>query len=120
MLISLFLALMSQKIAPLYTDSAEVITACKPMMWILFAGAFPSLMINLMIGTLRSAADTKFLMLTTFTGAWLVRTPVMYLLCYVLDMGVGGAFWALAIDYTVRTTMYTIRFLRGKWMYRKV
>jgi Na+-driven multidrug efflux pump len=51
---------------------------------------------------------------------WLVRVSFAYLLVFSFKVGPLGVWFAMAGDFVVRGSCYSIRWLRGKWMEKKV
>ncbi len=66
-------------------------------------------------GALRGAGDTRFPMLATTAGVWLVRLPVAWFFGIFLGLGLPGIFISNSVDAATRATFVTYRFLRGKW-----
>ncbi len=79
-------------------------------------------------GSLRGAGDTRWPMLITLIGFLLVRipwrlswlgTPSPYQTAMKFRYwawGLLGAWYAMAIDIVVRTSLVTWRFLKGHWL----
>jgi len=68
-----------------------------------------------MAGTLRGAGDTRFVAFTMLVTVTFIRPFVALLLVYVLDLGLQGAWIAVAFDQIIRLIMLTRRFSKGKW-----
>ncbi len=66
---------------------------------------------------LRAAGDVKYTLVTSILGVWAFRILFMLFIAIPLNMGAPGAFLAMAIDYFVRTILYTVRFRKGNWKY---
>ena len=64
---------------------------------------------------LRASGDAKFTMLTSIMSMWVFRIGFSYLLILFFDMGLHGVWIAMYIDWIVRASILTVRFLRGKW-----
>lgn len=43
-------------------------------------------------GALRGSGDTRFPMLATTIGVWIVRLPIAWFLCLALGLGLPGLF----------------------------
>lgn len=56
-------------------------------------------------------------MLFTVIGTWGVRVPLAALLILMFDMGLLGAWIAMACDIAVRAALMAGRFLRGRWQH---
>jgi Na+-driven multidrug efflux pump len=79
-------------------------------------------------GALRGAGDTRWMLAITFVGLVGVRLPLACLLAWPevplplvgvaipgANLGVIGAWYAMAIDCTLRASLATYRFLHGGW-----
>ncbi|HYY48705.1 MAG TPA: MATE family efflux transporter [Thermoplasmata archaeon] len=66
-------------------------------------------------GALRGAGDTRFPLVTSLSGMYLVRLPLGLLLAFVLGWGVVGVWIPLVVEYYYRTAVITTHFRRGKW-----
>lgn len=116
----LIMNLVSPWVTPLYTSDPEVAKEASRMLWILFLFAIPGQFINNVDPALRSGGDIKYVLCETMTGVWLVRLPLSWLLAYHFDMGVVGIYLANIISLYVRATIGFVRYLSGKWMYKRV
>ena len=90
------------------------------MLWLLFLFAVPGQFINNVDPALRSGGDIKYVLYETMTGVWLVRLPLSWLLAYHFDMGIVGIYLANIISLYVRMAIGFVRYLSGKWMYKRV
>lgn len=116
----LIMNLASPWITPLYTTDPEVAKEASRCLWVLFLFAIPGQMINTVDPALRAGGDVKYVLAETMTGVWLVRLPLSWLLAYHFDMGVMGIYIANIISLYVRATIGFVRYLSGKWMYKRV
>ena len=66
-------------------------------------------------GALRGAGDTKMPLAIAFIGMWGIRLTLAVILVYVFDLGLMGAWIAMAADLWIRGTLMFIRFKSGKW-----
>jgi putative MATE family efflux protein len=66
-------------------------------------------------GALRGAGDTRFPLLTSLSGMYLVRLPLCVIFGFVLGWGIIGVWIPLVIEYYYRTVVITSHFRRGKW-----
>lgn len=71
-------------------------------------------------GALRGAGDTVQVMLYTFVGIWIVRVSLAYLLAVIFNLGLAGAWWAMATDIIIRSLLISRRFKTGKWRYANI
>jgi putative MATE family efflux protein len=99
----------------------------------LVAYAMPALASTIVFTyALRGAGDTRVPVLFTWTGFFLVRIPLAYLLTRDsislgwlgtlpgFDLGLLGAWWAMFADLLVRGVFFFLRFARGAWKGQKV
>jgi Na+-driven multidrug efflux pump len=68
-----------------------------------------------LLGALRGAGDTKFVMWLTAFSAWVLRLGTTYLLIEVAGIGVTGAWWGMAVDGLVKGIAGWVWFRRGRW-----
>jgi len=66
-------------------------------------------------GALRGAGETGSVMFITFVGAWLVRLVLAFVFTHILNLSVHYVFWAMFIDWSVRSMMAFGRFRSGRW-----
>lgn len=66
-------------------------------------------------GALRGAGDTRFPLLVSFAGLWLIRLPVAWLTGVVLGFGMYGVWAGYIVEYYLRALVTTWRFARGRW-----
>lgn len=66
-------------------------------------------------GALRGAGDTRFPLLTSLSGIYLVRLPLSLLFGFVLGLGIVGVWIPLVIEYWYRSAVISLHFRRGKW-----
>ncbi len=67
-------------------------------------------------GALRGAGDIRYVMLTGFVGVWGMRLLLTVLFHRFLNLGPLSVWYAFGMDFLVRSTMYRLRFNKGKWM----
>ncbi len=66
-------------------------------------------------GALNGAGDTRFTMIVRGVIAWLIFLPVAYVLMFVLNTGVWGAWMAACVYLIGLAIAYFIRFRSGRW-----
>ena len=71
-------------------------------------------------GGVRGAGDTKFAAYSSLVSIAVLRPIFTYLLCYVFDLGVIGAWFAIMVDQYTRLILMFFRFSSGKWAKIKV
>lgn len=79
----------------------------------------------------KATGDSRYTMVVSTMSMWVIRVGFSYVFC--LDtvqlfglqfsgfgMGIMGVWVAMACDWVVRGTLYTIRFVRGTWLKKGV
>lgn len=66
-------------------------------------------------GALRGAGDTRYPLLTSFTGLYGIRLPLSFLLGFVLPYGLIGVWASLVVEYWCRAAIISVRFRGGRW-----
>ncbi|GHV75159.1 hypothetical protein AGMMS49940_24610 [Spirochaetia bacterium] len=69
---------------------------------------------------LRAAGDARYCMAVSIITMWTVRVSAAYLIAYPLGIGSAGAWIAMGLDFVARAGFYTTRWVRGKWMEKRV
>lgn len=69
---------------------------------------------------LRAAGDVKYTLIVSMISMWAFRIACSYLLAIYLNFGVYGVWYAMYIDWAVRSLFFTVRFARGRWKSIKV
>jgi len=71
-------------------------------------------------GALRGAGDTRFPLLTSLSGIYIVRIPLSIVFGFILGLGIVGVWIPLVIEYWYRAAVISNHFRRGKWKTLKV
>ncbi len=99
----------------LYTDD-PVASGLSVSVLRIIALAQPFMAVNFVLaGALRGAGDTKWALYITMAGIWGVRLVVAYLLALKMNMGLTGAWIAMALDMVTRAVLIDLRFRAGHW-----
>ncbi len=98
-----------------YTSDAEVIRLGSIYLRLMGVCQIHQAFGFVMTGALRGAGDTKFPMLITGAGNWLIRLSLSYFLINVVETGVVGAWWAMAADGLFRGLVSFFWFRSGRW-----
>jgi putative MATE family efflux protein len=75
---------------------------------------------NVLAGGLRGAGDTRFPMITSTIGVWLVRLPLGWFLGIPLGLGLHGIYMVYVLDAATRAALVGWRWRQGKWKTQKV
>ena len=101
------LAGMSEESTALCMQMILAITIVKPLLWV------PSFTPP---NGLRAAGDVRFSMITATLTMWLCRVALSIFLMRVVKTGPIGVWYGMFADWGVRGVIFTIRFVRGKWL----
>ena len=102
---------MSEESTALCMQMILAITIVKPILWV------PSFTPP---NGLRAAGDVRFSMITATLTMWLCRVALSIFLMRVVKTGPIGVWYGMFADWGVRGVIFTIRFVRGKWLRFKV
>lgn len=107
-------------ILSLYSNESEVINAgAKILLFVAFLQPFQAMQF-ILAGSLRGAGDTKVTAMITFVTVLIVRPLTAILLINVAQMGLYGAWVALAGDQLIRSILVLARYRSGNWRYLKI
>jgi multidrug resistance protein, MATE family len=99
----------------IFTDDATVIAAGVTVLKLVALYQVFDALAIVLGGALNGAGDTTFTMVVRGGIAWLVFLPVAYVLIFVVEAGVWGA-WLAACVYLIGLAIaYFIRFRSGRW-----
>ncbi|MBQ8563907.1 MAG: MATE family efflux transporter [Firmicutes bacterium] len=103
-------------IVGLYNVSNEAAHLAMMILWL--HGGFSILMwpsAFTMPQALKGAGDTSFVMLVAVGSMWTFRIGCGYLFAKILGFGVLGVWYAMFIDWVVRTAFFVVRYRGDKW-----
>jgi len=66
-------------------------------------------------GALRGAGDTRFPLMASLSGMYLVRLPLSAILGFGFGLGIIGIWIPLVIEYYYRSAVIATHFRRGRW-----
>jgi putative MATE family efflux protein len=99
-------------LGPHQTGVAELAAPC---LRVVSTAMLPLAILMVLTGALRGAGDTRWPLVFSVVGFAGVRMPLAILLTQYWQWGVIGAWYAMAIDLTVRALLVIWRFLHGGW-----
>jgi len=73
-----------------------------------------------LMGALRGGGDTLWPAIAQQLLAWLVFMPLAWLLCFKLDLGMAGAWWACAAYLTLFCGVLYLRYRSAGWMKKDI
>jgi len=71
-------------------------------------------------GSLKGAGDTRFLLLASIIGAWVVRVPLALLFGYGLHLPIAAVWMVMAMDWSVRMLLVVYRYRSERWQGRRM
>lgn len=99
----------------LFTADSLIITQGVAVLWLCTA-VLPILALRMILaGSLRGAADTRFVTVSTFFSMTVMRPFLAWLFSGPLGLGLMGIWMALVADNLVRWVCVHLRFEQGKW-----
>lgn len=104
----------------IYTSDPLAVEASSSLLWILLIMDVAGVSINAIDAQLRAGGDVRYVMVVTLTAVWLIRLPLTYLFCFVMDLGVLGIYLANTISLYYRAILGFVRHCGKRWMTRKV
>lgn len=114
--ISALLFIFAGKLMHIYTNDTYIISIGTGAIRIFsFSQPFVSI-VTIVSNALRGAGDIVYVMLTSFIGIWCLRLLITFVLDHFFNTGINAAWIALLMDFSIRSSMYLVRFKRGKWV----
>ncbi|MDP7009616.1 MAG: MATE family efflux transporter [Phycisphaerales bacterium] len=69
---------------------------------------------------LKGVGDTVWTFMITTFSSWFIRLPAAWFLGVHLEYGLVGIWYALCGEIVIRAILFSIRFLQGGWIHRKI
>lgn len=98
-----------------YSDDLEVIKMGANIMIIMAFTTHIQTSQVVYSGCLRGAGDSKYVAKVSIMSVVFIRPAVAYLLCFVLNWGIYGAWGALLLDQSCRLLFGALRIRSGEW-----
>ena len=64
----------------------------------------------------RAASDVKYPMIISIASMWIFRVGLSFVFGNALGLGILGVWLAMGCDWTFRAIVFTVHYLRGKWL----
>lgn len=106
-----WIAGMERVSADMCFEMIAAITIAKPLVW---AGSF------VIAYGLRAAGDVRFSMIVSTITMWCCRVALCIFLVRVYHFGPMAVWIGMFADWTIRAVIFSVRFLRGKWLKSQV
>lgn len=98
-----------------FTSDPEVIRLGSLFLKIVAVMQIPLAITMVLSGSLKGAGDTRYLVLVTLAGMWVVRLPVAFILAMVLHMGIAFIWGVMVVDWVVRMAVVLARYRSERW-----
>lgn len=118
--VSAVFAALAYPLAKLFVHDHQAISLVCTYLWIV-APSEPLLGYALIFsGALEGAGDTWVPACITIFAAWVLRIPLIYYLCLVLNWGAVPAWVLLSVTAVIQGLLIMLRFKSGKWKAARV
>jgi len=69
---------------------------------------------------LKAAGDARYVMIVAACTMWIVRVSAAFFMAFTLGMGPIAVFISMGMDFVFRGIFFSIRWIRGSWMEKRV
>ncbi len=120
-LLSLLIFLFLDPILALYNLTPQTHAVTSHTVTVHCIGAFALWATSFQLpNTLRAAGDARFTMAVSMFSMWVFRLMGGYILMIPLGFGVSGLWYAMMIDWIIRSSFFVVRYLGSRWLKKKV
>lgn len=111
----IFLTLPELLVSPFETEAAVAQIAASVL---IVAAAFQifDAIVMAVGGGLNGAGDTRWVMIASLIGAWLIKVPGAYIGIFIFDLGARGAWLAFTVELVLLSVAYTHRARGQAWL----
>lgn len=120
LLIAVLCITLGKKFFGLFSQEAKIVQYAQMTMLYLSVITFTQISMIIYSGCLRGAGDVKYIAMVSLICITFLRPLAGWLLCFVFDFGLHGAWMGIVIEQTVRLILVALRFRSGKWMYHRI
>jgi putative MATE family efflux protein len=118
-IISIFFIVIPGPIARIFTSDSEVVKIAIDYLIILgLSQIFMGIEI-ILEGAFSGAGNTVPPMIVSIPGS-IARLPLAYYLCFNMEIGINGVWWALTITSFVKAVVLMLWFKKGNWKEKKL
>ena len=104
----------------LFTQDLDVLRLGTLFLKIVAVMQVPLAITMVLEGSLKGAGDTRFLLLVTMAGMWVVRVPLSSLFSYVLGLPLVFVWGVMVVDWFTRMTILLLRYRSERWQEARV
>jgi putative MATE family efflux protein len=98
-----------------FTSDPEVISLGSLFLKIVAVMQIPLAITMVLSGSLKGAGDTRFLVLVTLAGMWVVRLPMAFMVAAVLHLGIAYVWGVMVLDWVTRMGVVLARYRSERW-----
>jgi putative MATE family efflux protein len=99
----------------IFTQDPEVIRLGTFFLKIVAVMQVPLAITMVLEGSLKGAGDTRFLLLVTIAGMWMVRVPLSSLFSFSLGLPLVFVWGVMVVDWFTRMTILLMRYRSERW-----
>jgi Na+-driven multidrug efflux pump len=118
--VGLVFGLFGAPLMHLFSDDPEVIRMGAEALFIAAWNQPFMAVAQVLAGGLRGAGDTRYPMVSTMIGVWVIRLPLGWLLGVGFGLGLDGIYLAYVLDTLLRAGMNLWRWRTGHWRHMRV
>ncbi|HET7079080.1 MAG TPA: MATE family efflux transporter [Chloroflexia bacterium] len=118
--VGLVFGLFGAPLMRLFSDDPEVIRLGGEALFIAAWNQPFMAIAQVLAGGLRGAGDTRYPMVSTMIGVWVIRLPLGWLLGVGFGLGLNGIYLAYVLDTLLRAGMNYWRWRTGHWRHMRV
>jgi putative MATE family efflux protein len=98
-----------------FTSDPAVIDLGSLFLKIVAVMQIPLAITMVLSGSLKGAGDTRFLVLVTLSGMWVVRLPIAFILAVVMHLGIAYVWGVMVLDWLARMIVILARYRSERW-----
>jgi multidrug resistance protein, MATE family len=102
-------------VAPFQTEAAVTVVAVNILMVAAAFQVFDALLMAIG-GGLNGAGDTRWVMVASLMGAWMVKVPAAYVGAFIFELGAVGAWLGFTLELVLLSIAYVIRLRSKAWL----
>jgi len=107
--------LFSRSILGLFTQDENVIALARQIMLVELALEFSRAINIIVVRTMQACGDVRYPVVIGLLSMWSIQVGLSYVLGIGLGLGLVGIWIALALDESVRASLYIRRWRQGRW-----
>jgi putative MATE family efflux protein len=110
----------AEYVTGIFTNEPELIALGSTYIRIQLVGYLVFSLVMVTWQTLNIVGDTVVVMIISLITNWGIGLPLAIFLPKVSNLGVKGIWWAMVIVLVIRAVIYTVYFMMGRWVRKKI